>query len=157
MDQITVRLATSDDLITIADLCYENRVLQQQADPRLVVTLDSKAIWIEEAAQWLNNPRCTIWVSVRAGRVTGYLIAWLHDMPPGMFPMCVGLVADMAVDLHSSSGGAGQVLLTAARDWFSKHSLDNMIVSVPHRQAVQQAFWRGQGAKTWMDLMWLKL
>jgi hypothetical protein len=157
MDQITIRLATSDDLITIADLCYETRVLQQQADSRLTVTSDSKAIWIREAGNWLNDPRCTIWVSVRMFQVTGYLIAWLHDMPPGMLPSCVGLVADMAVDLHSSSGGAGQYLLTAAHDWFSKHRVENMIVSVPHRQPVQQAFWRAQGAKTWVDLMWLKL
>jgi hypothetical protein len=157
MDQITTRLATTDDLIDLADLWYENRVLQQLSDSRLTLTAGAKVKWIEEASHWLSNPRCAIWIAIRAQNRQGYLVVWIHDTPPGMLPACAGYVSDMAVDLHTASGGAGQLLLTAAREWLMQQGIDNMIVAVPHRQPVPQAFWRGQGAKTWMDLMWLKL
>ncbi|MEP6985375.1 MAG: GNAT family N-acetyltransferase [Chloroflexota bacterium] len=157
MDQVTARLATSDDLTDLADLWYENRVLQQQSDSRLALTSGAKIKWIEEASRWLMNPRCAIWAALRQGNRQGYLILWLQDMPPGVVPACVGYVSDMAVDLHSPSGGAGQILLSTARDWLTQQGIENMMIAVPHRQPVQQAFWRGQGARTWMDLMWLKL
>lgn len=157
MDQLATRLATTDDLWDLADLWYENRLLQQQSDSRLTLTADAKADWIEEASRWLTNPRCAMWVVIRDGNHQGYLVCWLHDMPPGMSPPCAGFVADMAVDLHTPSVGVGQILFNAARAWLVQQSVENMIVAAPHRQPVQQAFWRGQGARTWMDLMWLKL
>lgn len=157
MDQLTVRLATSEDLVSIADLWYETRVFQQQSDSRLAVNSDSRTSWKIDAGAWLRDPRCKIWVSVRAEQITGYVIAWLHAMPAGMSPTVVGCIADMAVDLHAPSGGAGQKLLIAAQGWFTQQNINQLIVAVPHRQPVQQAFWRGQGAKAWMDLMWLKL
>src|SRR5258705_11722957 len=115
MDQITPRLATTDDLIDLADLWYENRVLQQQSDSRVTLTTGAKVKLIEEASGWLTNPRCAIWVALRAGNRQGYLVLWVQDMPPGVLPKCAGYVADMAVDLHTPSGGAGQILLSAAR------------------------------------------
>lgn len=157
MDQITTRLATPDDLNDLAELWYENRVLQQQSDSRLPLISGAKAKWIDEAVRWLTNPRCAIWVALRQQNYQGYLVLWLQDMPPGVVPACVGYVSDMAVDLHSPSGGAGRILFSAARDWLIQQGIENIIVAVPQRQPVQQAFWRGQGAKTWMDLMWLKL
>ncbi len=157
MDQITTRLATPDDLIDLADLWYENRVLQQQSDPRLTLTVGAKTKWVDEASNWLANPRCAIWVALRGYQCYGYLVLWLQDMPPGVTPHRTGYIADMAVDLHTPSGGAGQILLNAAQNWLIQQGIENLTVAVPHRQPVQQAFWRGQGARTWMDLMWLKL
>jgi hypothetical protein len=157
MDQITARLATPDDLNDLAELWYENRVLQQQSDSRLTLISGAKAKWMDEASSWLTNPRCAIWVALRGGNRQGYLVLWLQNTPPGVLPACVGYVSDMAVDLHSPSGGIGQILLNAARDWLMQQGIENVVVAVPQRQPVQQAFWRGQGAKNWMDLMWLKL
>jgi hypothetical protein len=157
MDLITTRLATPDDLNDLAELWYENRVLQQQSDSRLTLISDAKAKWINASAGWLTNPRCAIWVALRQQNYQGYLVLWLQDMPPGVVPACVGYVSDMAVDLHSPSGGAGRSLLNAAREWLRQQGIENIIVAVSQRQPVQQAFWHGQGAKTWMELMWLKL
>jgi hypothetical protein len=157
MDQITTRLATADDLVDLADLWYENQVLQQQSDPRLKLMIEAKTKWIDEASRWLTNPRCTVWVALHQDHHQGYLVLWIQDMPPGVVPTYTGYIADMAVDLHTSSGGAVQVLLNAARNWLIPQGIENITVAVPHRQAVQQAFWRGQGARSWMDLMWLKL
>lgn len=157
MDPVTIRLATPNDLIDLADMWYENRLIQQQSDPRLTVVSGAKAKWIAEATLWLSNTRCSIWAAFRGDNLAGYAVAWLQDMPPGMQPDCVGCITDIAVDPHNPSGGASQILLNAARGWFLEHGVENLIATVPHRQPVQQAFWRGQGARTWMDLMWLKL
>ncbi|MBI1279482.1 MAG: hypothetical protein GC179_15235 [Anaerolineaceae bacterium] len=157
MDQITVRLATPNDLNALADMWYENKVIQQQSDARLTLIAGAKAHWIAEAALWLENVRCSIWLAVRDGSLAGYLVAWLQDMPSGMQPNCVGCITDIAVDPHNPTVGASQLLLGSARIWLLEQNITHLIVAVPHRQPVQQAFWRGQGAKPWMDLMWLKL
>ncbi len=157
MDQITVRLATANDLIGLSEMWYENKAIQQQSDARVTINVGAKAKWIADATLWLSNARCSIWMASRNDNLAGYLIAWLQDMPPGVQPDCVGCITDMAVDPHTPSGGASQLLLNAARDWFLEQGIKNLIATVPHRQPVQQAFWRGQGARTWMDLMWLKL
>ena len=136
MDQLTTRLATPDDLVDLADLWYENQVFQQQSDPRLKLALGAKAKWISEASRWLSNSRCAIWVSLRQEQRQGYLVVWLQDMPPGVIPNCIGYISDMAVDLHSPSGGAGQILLSVAREWLRQQGIDNITVAVPHRQPV---------------------
>ncbi len=157
MDQISVRLATPNDLIDLADMWYENKAIQQQSDARVTLIAGAKAKWIADATLWLSNVRCSIWVVFRGAKLAGYLVAWLQDMPPGVQPSCIGCITDVAVDPHNPSSGAGQLLLNAAREWFLEQGIKNLIATVPHRQPVQQAFWRGQGARTWMDLMWLKL
>ncbi len=157
MDQITVRFAISNDLIDLADIWYENRAIQQQSDVRVTLISGAKAKWMADATLWLSNTRCSMWVASRSGNLSGYLVAWLQEMPPGVQPDYVGCITDIAVDPHNPTGGASQSLLNAARDWFLEQGVKNLIASVPHRQPVQQAFWRGQGARTWMDLMWLKL
>ncbi len=92
MDQITTRQATPDDLTDLAELWYENRVLQQQSDARLTLVADAKAKWIEEASRWLTNPRCAIWVALRArNQCQGYLVVWIQDMPPGYASTPCGL------------------------------------------------------------------
>ncbi|MCA0452641.1 MAG: GNAT family N-acetyltransferase [Chloroflexi bacterium] len=157
MQSMNVQLATSDDLPALADIWYENKVLNQQSDSGLKLLPDAKNCWSEDAHGWLENPRCRIWVATRESAVIGYIIGWLQDMPSGFEPSTVGCITEMALDLHTSSGGAGRDLLDAAREWFATQHIENVITHVPHRQAVQQAFWRGQGARDWVDLMWLKL
>lgn len=157
MDPITVRLATPNDLADLAGMWYENKIIQQQSDARIKVLVDARSKWIVEAHLWLTNERCAIWLASRSDKLLGYTIVWLLAMPPGLQPNCVGCITDMAVDPHTPSGGVGQHLLDAACAWAREQGVENMITVVPHRLPVQQAFWRGQGAKAWMDLMWLKL
>jgi GNAT superfamily N-acetyltransferase len=157
MDPITIRLATPNDLADLADMWYENKIIQQQSDTRIRVLSDACSKWIAEAQFWLSNQRCAIWLASQSDKLLGYTVVWLQDMPPGVQPNCVGCVTDMAVDPHTPSGGVGQHLLDAAGAWVREHGVENMITVVPHRQPVQQAFWRGQGAQAWMDVMWLKL
>ena len=157
MQFMNVQLATSDDLPTLADIWYENKVLNQQSDAGLKLLPDAKNCWAQDAHGWLLNPRCRIWVAVRESVVAGYIIAWLQEMPSGFEPSTVGCITEMALDLHRASGGAGRDLLNAARQWFAAQNIENVIAHVPYRQPVQQAFWRGQGARDWVDLMWLKL
>lgn len=157
MQSINVHLATLNDLSTLADIWYENKVLNQQSDAGLVLVQGAKDCWMEEAHQWLANPRCRIWVASRDAVLLGYLVTWLQEMPSGFSPQTVGCVTEIALDLHTPSGGAGQALLNAARDWLTNQGINSIIAHVPHRQPVQQAFWRGQGARDWVDLMWLKL
>ncbi len=157
MQSITVRLATSNDLKDLADIWYESQILNQQTAVGSTVVSGAREQWIEEASHWLDNSRCALWAALRNDMRLGYLTIWLQDMPPGVTPPQIGCVTDMALDLHTPSSGVGQSLLNAARGWLANQGIKDMVAYVPHRQPVQQAFWQGQGAKNWVDLMWLKL
>lgn len=157
MQSINVRLAATNDLVALADIWYENKVLNQQADTGLSLLPDAKNRWLQAAGYALADARCRMWLVSRDATIQGYVTVWLHDMPPGFTPEQVGCITEMALDLHTASAGAGRALLQAARAWLSDHRITALIVQVPHRQPVQQAFWRGLGARDWMDVMWLTL
>jgi hypothetical protein len=86
----------------------------------------------------------------------GYVMGWILSNPPGLLPEKIGVISDMTLDAHQYQGGLGRSLVKAAREWFAEQQIENVIVHVSHRHAVEQAFWRSLGALEWVDVMWLK-
>jgi GNAT superfamily N-acetyltransferase len=153
---IIVRAAASSDLPELSRLWHEKMVLQQQADSRLVLMQKARTKWTESAAQWLTDKRCCFQLAEDEGLLLGYIVGWLQDSPPGLLPERIGAVTDLMVDAHSQRSGVGRLLLTALRDWFTGKGIQQLIAYVPARFAVEQAFWRSQGAAEWMTILWLK-
>ena len=85
MDPITIRLATPNDLADLADMWYENKIIQQQSDTRIKVLADARSKWIAEAQLWLSNQRCAIWLASRSDKLLGYTISTFEVRPRGQF------------------------------------------------------------------------
>jgi GNAT superfamily N-acetyltransferase len=66
-------------------------------------------------------------------------------------------VIDLVVEAHGQPEGVGRLLFEALRKWFQEQGIQEIVAHVPHRQVVDQAFWRALGATEWVDLMWLTL
>lgn len=157
MPPIVIRRAQHSDLPDLSNIWHSKISFQQQIDRRLTLAENAQQKWIEHLGRMLNEERSRVWVVELQSSVVGYLIAMLHDLPPGLYPESIGYIPDMALDIHNPHPRLGQLLLEAARAWFAEYQVQNIVASVPHRQVVEQAFWRAQGATEWMDLMWLKL
>jgi len=58
------------------------------------------------------------------------------------------------VDLHTkqSQGGLGKQLFEVAVNWFEQNNIEKIKVAVSRHSAVEQAFWRGVGAKHRQDI-----
>lgn len=157
MPAITIRRAQPSDLPQLSDIWHEKMVVQQQLDQRFTLAQTARQKWLEYTVSCLAKVDCAIWVAEINAQLVGYMIAYLQDSPPGLLPEKVGCIIDVALDVHNPQPGLGQQLLLAARVWFAEQDVQIIIAHVSHRQVVEQAFWRAQGATEWMDLMWLKL
>lgn len=157
MQNVTIRLATLTDIPSMAKLWHEKQVLFQQSDQRLLLDSDAVTHWSRAAAEWVQDERSAVYVGIADNDVLGYVVCQLQEAPPGLAPERLGAVTEMTMDLHSTRGGLARALLAAARQWFSRQGTAQIIIYVPRRQPVEQAFWRALGATEWIDVMWMKL
>lgn len=158
MQNVMIRVATQDDLPAMAVLWLEKHTLYQQADHRFTLQANAAENWQEAALSWLSNKHCTAYVAEdQQQKVVGYVIGWLQDGPPGLAPQRLGIVTDLAVGAHSYQSGLGRKLLAPLQAWFAEEGITAVLAYVPHRQPVEQAFWRAIGATVWTDVMWMKL
>ena len=153
---LTIREATLTDLPELTRLWHEKMVIQQQVDRRFALVPDAKTIWTQTVSQWLMDSNCIVQTAHHNELLVGYAIAWIRPAPPGVDPAHIGCIEDMVIDPHSHRSGAGRQLLDALKVWFSQRDIQNVIAYVPRLAAVDQAFWRAQGAVEWIDLMWIK-
>ena len=156
MQAIIVRPAILIDLPELARLWHEKMVLQQQFDRRITLTPDASRRWSAATAAWLEDADCYVCVAERNQCILGYAIGWVKPAPPGLVLERIGYVTELVVDAHAHQGGLGRLLLSALRQWFTLRKTQQILACVPHRGAVEQAFWRAQGASEWVDLMWVK-
>lgn len=157
MQTVMVRVANSDDLPDLSRLWYEKTVLQQQTDRRWKLASDARASWSAQVADWFTGVDYRVLVGIRGNQIAGFIIGRLQAAPPGFLPKTIGAVIDMTVDIHGQPEGVGQVLFHALSNWFQQQDVHLIVTCVPHRQAVDQAFWRALGATEWVDVMWLTL
>ncbi|MEO8610315.1 MAG: GNAT family N-acetyltransferase [Chloroflexota bacterium] len=156
MQVLTIRAATLTDLPDLTRLWHEKMVLQQQFDRRFSLRPDAKTLWTQAVSEWLSDSNCRIEIAHHNDTLTGYAIAWIRPSPPGVFPTHMGFVEEIVVDPHCHQGGVGRQLLDALKVWFFERKIQNVVAYVPRVGAVEQAFWRAQGAVEWVDLMWIK-
>lgn len=150
---LTVRAARATDLSALAHLWHEKMVLN--ADRRSAPAPDGRDAWAAAAQDWLNDQRCGFFAAEQNGVLVGYAVGWLPPMP-GVIPAQIGLITDLALDMHGYHGGAGRALVGALREWFESRGASGTAVLTPHYDAVGQAFWRSLGAAEWMDVLWIK-
>lgn len=154
---LVIRGLDTQDIPVMADLWHEKMVLHQQADRRYRLAPDSKAQWSSAVRQWNADECYFIHVAESQGEIVGYIIAHVQPSSPGLIPEQIGIISDLAVGTHSYQSGLGRHLLKPVLEWFSRQSITQVIIHVPHRQPVEQAFWRAMGATEWVDLMWMIL
>jgi ribosomal protein S18 acetylase RimI-like enzyme len=157
MQNVMIRVATQDDLPAMAVLWLEQKTLYQQADHRFTLQPDAADQWREAAMHWLSDKHCKAYVAQDQQQIVGYVIAWVQDGPPGMVPQRLGVVTELAVGAHSYQAGLGRKLLAPLQAWFVEQGISTVLAHVPHRQPVEQAFWRAIGATVWTDVMMMKL
>jgi GNAT superfamily N-acetyltransferase len=157
MPPIIIRAATSADLPELTRLWHEKTIIQQQFDRRFSLLPDGAVRWSSAVENWLRTDQCAVFVAEREGSLLGYIIGWVKPAAPGLMPEQIGVVDDMSVDAHSHESGLGRQLFAPLVEWYLERGITHLVTHVPHRQAVEQAFWRAQGAVEWVDLMWVKL
>jgi hypothetical protein len=142
MSDTVVRPAVDDVLANGAVVAREMNI-QQQSDRRFRLLPDGEARWSEDGAAWMQNCDWAVYVAEREMKLVGYIIARTQDSPPGLLARSkIGRCAEIAIGAHSGQSGLGRYLLMPLRQWFADWQITHLIALVPHRQPVEQAFWR---------------
>lgn len=157
MKPVIIRPALPADIPQIGALWHEKVVLLGQLDTRFTPQPGAQSRFMQAVTDRLNAPDTMLVVAIRDERVAGFAAAHVHPDWPGLLPEQQGVITQFVVDSHGQAAGIGRLLLNALRTWFSGQGIRQIIVHVPHRFAIEQAFWRASGGADWMDILWLTL
>lgn len=139
---MNIRDATADNLIYLADLWHERRVILHQSDSRFDVP--EKSVWIEQTEALMKRERETsrLFMAQADDDATpiGYIMGRID-------PHHIGIVEDIALDAHKYHAGLGRALWLAMQQWLTEAQARQILMHVPRYHPVEQAFWRAIGAK----------
>jgi predicted N-acetyltransferase YhbS len=149
---ITIRATQPDDLSALYALWQEQVNLLAQSEGRTPSA--QPAAWMHAMHGQLNDPRvfCLTAVNPADGSLPGYLLASEAGIGalPGMDSR-VGLIHELAIDLHRYHPGLARALVEEARAEFARRGVGRVIAFSPRHAVISQAFWRASGATRAFD------
>jgi hypothetical protein len=156
MNQPTIRPVQHDDLPPLSALWYEKAALLTAQDVRLRLHPDARDEWQRAASAWVTAADRVFLTAVQEAQPLGYILGRIQTASPGYIPALLGSIEDLTLDVHRFEGGTARALVEAVRNWFGERSIEQMIVTMPRRSAIEQAFWRAYGATQWMESLWIR-
>lgn len=153
---LQIRGANAGDLPEMVDLWLAKMALRQLGDRRLRFAPDAAEQRLAALRSHLQDPSWRLLVGLRGQQLAGYAIACERAGEPGLLPAKQGHVLEMTMDIHGEAAGPGGRFWPLLRAWFRQRGLDEVIVHVPGRQPVEQAFWRSLSAGVMTELFWMK-
>ncbi len=153
---VEIRRAGPEDLQSMASLWLENMALQQLGDRRVRLAQDSVECRVHALQGWLQDLSYCVLVALASRQVAGYIVGCERPGPAGMLPERQGHMLELTVGLHTDMNGLGGRLWPPLQNWFRQRGLEEIIVHVPLRQPVEQAFWRSMGAIEMTGMFWMK-
>ncbi|MCY3866632.1 MAG: hypothetical protein OXG68_14440 [Chloroflexi bacterium] len=151
-----IRSALLTDLEAGAQLWHDRIALLQQTDPAFRLLPDAAARWRAKAERWIADDEVGFFVATVDGELVGQVAVRVVAGQPGLYPERVGAVLEMAVDLHRASPGLSDGLLACAKDWLAKQGVRHLVIDVPARYPVEEAFWRARRARARFTRFWLE-
>ena len=121
-----IRLAVPADLHAAARLWQDRMALLQQTDASIKLLPDAAARWRLEAERWITCDSAAFYVAEADGDLAGFAAAQVVPGRPGLQPARLGLILDMAVDLHSTHSGLSEQLLGEVRRWLASRDIHHL-------------------------------
>lgn len=151
----TIRTANRADLPALSNLWYEHAMLLS-GEARFALAEDARIAWAAFHEARLAQPGCVLLVAQQDGRLVACGAARLEAAPPGLRLRQIGVIEEMAADIHQPAPGAMGALADALAQWLREQGAEALTVRLPRLAAADQAFWRARGAGEWMQWLWLK-
>lgn len=152
---MNIRPAKQSDLSTISFIWYERIALLQQTDSYFTSLPNAVQVWEQQANLWIDDSTVGFYVAEHETHIIGYIIITIVDGPVGLQPKQIGKIIDMGLDLHQAHRGLGGNLLDQAKSWLAEQGIRILTVDLPARYPVEEAFWRGVGAKLRFSQFWM--
>ena len=153
---ILIHPASSDNLPNLSALWYEKAVILSQQNRRWQPNEQLRAHWEQQAKTLLEDENARVLVAETNTLLMGYIVGFIRPAPSGIASTSIGVIDDLAIDVHRYHGGVARSLVAVLRQWFAEREITHIAVNVPRRDAIAQAFWRAYGVSEWMERLWIK-
>jgi hypothetical protein len=153
----TIRPAETADLPLLSEFWYDRMTLLMQTNPSIRLLPDARTKWESAAAGWMQDERTVFLTGLAGQEIVGAIAGRIEPNLPGLAPETVARMMELVIDMHTPhmQQGIGRVLLTAFRDRMRADGIQQMAVQVTGGVAVEAAFWRGMGSKSYAELVWM--
>lgn len=141
-----IRCARAADLEAAAELWYERMAMLRESARWIEFAPDAIDCWRNRAVNWIEDDDCAFFVAETHGKIIGLTVVTASEGSPGLYPDRVGILMELAVDLHHPHSGLSGRLIESARTWLLSKDVSVLDVCAPVSYPVEDLFWRAQGA-----------
>ncbi len=152
-----IRLARESDLESAAQLWFDRLALLQQTGSFIRPLPNAVDRWRSIAKTWIISEEHAFILASDQETVLGFIVVAARDGPAGLEPARLGMVVDMAIDLHQARHGLSGRLLEHAKEWLRSMDIEYLAVDAPARYPLEEEFWRARGAKLHSKAYWLQI
>lgn len=150
-----IRRARPEDVPLIGRLWESLVDYHHQLDHNLPTAAnDGGRLYAQRIQGRLADTHTRVFVAEEDGRVVGYVLSVIVDMPPEMFAHTVGgFLADIYVEPDYRRHGIGRELVNAVVAWFQSCGATYYEWYVAAENAAGHAFWESVGGRNLMIRM----
>lgn len=141
-----IRRARAADLEASATLWYERMAMLRESASWIEFAPDAMDRWRKRAKNWIDDADHAFYVAEADGQIIGMAVVAASEGKPGLYPDRVGVLMQLAVDLHYPHSGLSGRLFEAAKSWLLSNDISVLDICAPATYPVEDAFWRAQGA-----------
>lgn len=141
-----IRPAQAGDLQAAAELWYQRMAMLRENSSWIEFAPEAIDRWRSRAMVWIDAVEFGFYIAESGGRIVGLALVTAKAAQPGLHPERIGVLAELAVDLHQARSGLSGRLIEAAKAWLRARDIAVLDVDAPANYAVEDAFWRAQGA-----------
>ena len=95
--------ARTADLEAAAALWYERMAMLRESSSCIEFAPDAIERWRERAVNWIDADDCAFFVAEAHEEIIGLAVVTASEGRPGLYPDRVGILLELAVDLHISA------------------------------------------------------
>ncbi len=141
-----IRRAQAADLDAAAELWYQRMAMLRESASWIKFAPDAIDSWRRRALIWIDDAEVAFHVAEADGRIIGLAVVAGKAGEPGLCPERIGVLLELAVDLHQPHSGLSGCLIEAAESWLRSRDITILEIAAPASYPVEDAFWRAQGA-----------
>ncbi len=156
---VIVRATLLADIPILSEFWYDQMVLLQQMNPRIRLAPEARKKWELGMQETLQQPNTIFLTSILGTEIVGAIAATVLPNAAGLLPEQIAQVTTFVIDIHTPhiQHGTGRHLLEALKNSLAEQHITQLHISVSTSSVVEQAFWRGMGAKNNDEIFWMAL
>lgn len=157
VQQPTMRAAQPHDLSILSEYWYDRMALMAHKQISVRLRPDSRVLWEQNAAVWLEDPHTRAVVMVKDDEVVGGMFARIGTNAVGEPSEQCAIILALVIDLHTvhQRQGVGRVLWQALRTQLQADGITRLYAPAQAGDMLGNTFWPSVGA--WPAEQWFGL